>query len=1564
MSGPGEFFDQLGDTAEKAVDAGAELMGEGVEFAGNKAAGVLDSAGLESGADAVRDGTEALANQLGVQVDERKLGQTDDPKELVHGSPDKLEERSRNLKRFAAAFEKVGQGMRGLDAGSWRGKAADSFRENFDVQPKQWLKAADANEDASKALHTFAQTLRWAQGEAREAIHKWNAAERASQRGLAEHNAQVKAYNAEADTYNAAAREGGDPGPKPAKPGEFTDPGKEGREAAEHQLAEARKQRNSAADDAAAKVSQALQSAPAKPSFTDRMQVLGTDYVVGSGLNTAHALGGALKELSSTVKLVRTVNPLDSYNLTHPGQYLANSNMVLSGLVSTAAHPERLPKAIIGSGWGSDPGDASGGVIAGLVGGKGLGGVGRGAARGALKSGGKGAARESLDGAGNTLDKVRRELDRIECGDPVDVATGRMFLPQTDIELPALMPLAFSRMHESSYRAGRWFGQSWASTVDQRLEVDAEGVVFVCADGSLLPYPHPAVGVATQPIEGRRRWPLTVDRHGDYTITDPETGRTWHFDAPSDTDGSGDGVALLSQITDRSTQWLNFAYGADGAPAAVEHSGGYRLEFTTEDGRITALRLAGVDEPLVRYGYDDHGHLATVTNSSGRPTQFTNDADGRMLAWRDTNGSSYSYVYDEQHRCTYQSGTEGHLRSTYRYETLEHGEHATCRTDSLGHTTRYVIDRRCRLIAETDPTGATTRTTYDERDRPLTVEDPLGRVTSYAYDAAGRVVLVVRPDGHYTSVGRDDAGNPVVVAGPEGLRARQQWDEHGNRTAVTDATGATTRFTYTGGGHLTAVTGALGNTTHVATDRAGLPLTVTDPLGATTKYERDAFGRPVRLTDPLGNATTLTWTAEGRLATRTGPDGAMESWTYDGEGNCTRHADAVGGETTYEYTHFDLLTAQTGPDGVRHEFAHDTELRLRQVTNPQGLTWDYTYDPAGRLISETDFDGRMVTYEVDAAGQLATRISPLGQRVSFSRDELGRISSKDADGALTSYAYDEAGRLTRAAGPYSEILLARDAVGRIVSERAGDGRELRREYDALGRCTRRTTPAGTVSEYAYDAAGNCTAVTTGGRTLEFTHDASGRETFRRLGESVSLSQLWEPSGRLSQQTLQGPGGPLQTRSYSYRSDGYLTVISDQLNGDSSFDVDAAGRVTTVRARGWTESYAYDEAGNQTRADWPAEHANPEARGERTYAGTRLGTAGRIRYEHDSAGRMVLRQKHRLSRKPDTWRYAWDAEDRLTSVVTPDGTRWRYLYDPMGRRTAKLRLGADGESVAERTDFTWDGPTLIEQTTVSSMLADAVTLTWDHDGHTPLSQTERITDGTTQSEIDSRFFAIVTDLVGTPSELVDEHGDIAWRTRTTLWGTTTWTADATAYTPLRFPGQYYDPETGLHYNVHRYYDPTTARFTSPDPLGLEPAPNPVTYVHNPHLWIDPLGLGACPPDVALGIREDGLREFADSRGFTHYLDSDTWEAEVRAAAHSPNTRLHVSLDGFNGSTPADMFMQAYNRGMGDRWFATEREMYHVGKAVRLGDREWESINFYENGRLVKVPEPESWPTPKR
>ncbi|GAA0899321.1 hypothetical protein GCM10009574_083640 [Streptomyces asiaticus] len=1068
------------------------------------------------------------------------------------------------------------------------------------------------------------------------------------------------------------------------------------------------------------------------------------------------------------------------------------------------------------------------------------------AARGALSGTGPagGAARRGIRYAFRDLG--RSVKCKLFCGDPVDLATGRMALPQTDITLPARLPLAFSRHFESSYRAGRWFGPSWASTADQRLEIDPEGVIFIREDGSLLSYPHPALGTPALPIEGDPH-PLTIDDHGDYTITDPETGRRWDFANP----GGGHGIALLAHITDRSgSQWLTFDYDSDGAPTAIRHSGGYHLKITTEGERITALHLAsaaadGSDQELLRFGYDEHGHLAAVSNSCGIPTRFTNDPRGRITAWTDTNGSSYRYVYDDQDRCTFQTGEAGHTRNTYTYDDTDPttGLKVTTATNSLGHTSRYLINDKLQVVTEIRTDGATTHTTYDPVHRPLTITDPLGRTVAYTYDQAGRLRQILRPDGRAVSIAYNHQGLPITVTEPDGTQVHRELDESGNLTSVTDAAGATTRYTYDNRGNLASATDALGNTTHIECDTAGLPLAVTDPLGAVTRYERDAFGRIVTITDPLGATTRLSWTVEGKLERRIDPNGTEEFWTYDGEGNCTSHTDAIGGTAHFEYTHFDRLTARTGPNGVRYEFEHDTELQLRKVTNPQGLTWAYEYDPAGRLTSETDFDGRTLTYSYDAAGQLTARTNALGQTISYAYDTLGQVLTKNADGALTTYAYNPAGRLLQATGPDATITYRRDRLGRVESETC-NGRSISFTYDSVGNRTSRTMPSGATSTWTYDATGRPTALTTAERTFTFEHDPTGREITRRLGETLTLKHAWNPTGRLTAQTLTGPDArTLQHRAYAYRADGYLTAIDDHLNGPRSFDLDTTGRVIAVHAQDWTEHYAYDEAGNQTSAQWPSTHPGSEALGIRTYTGTRITHAGSIRYEYDAQDRIVLRQKSRQSRKPDTWRYEWDAEDRLTAVTTPDGTVWRYLYDPFGRRIAKRRL-ADDETVLEQTDFTWDGVTLAEQATTTAELSKSVTMTWDHAGLHPIAQTERISADACQEDIDRRFFVIVTDLVGTPTELVDEEGEAAWRMRSTLWGATTSAANSSTYTPLRFPGQYFDPESGLHYNLHRYYDPEAARYISADPLGLDPADNHHGYVRTPLTWIDPLGLSPC------------------------------------------------------------------------------------------------------------------------
>ncbi|MFC4607717.1 putative T7SS-secreted protein [Streptomyces maoxianensis] len=1443
--GIGDFISDITpDSVEDAVEDGVEWAGNRVEDAGNWTADRLDDVGWESGADWVREQSRSVANRMGAEVDEMDLGQTEDKAKLIYGSPDKITSTAKKLRAFQTAFDSSAEGLKGLDSSQLKGEAAEALRAAVRIQPPKWFTGADACEKAAGALWAFAGTVTWAQGQAQTAIDKWKEGTKASADAADAHRKKVDDFNGAVDRYNAQPADKRDPSTLPPRPAAtFEDPGKKLLQEAQDILAEARKQRNTAAESARTAVRAARDKAPEKPSYAQQL---------GDGLQELqimgdHVGGGVIKGTAGLLNFVRQVNPLDPYNITHPAEYATSLNSLAAGLVVAANDPIGTGRQMI-SDFMKDPYEGFGRLLpdAALTVATGGGGAAVKGVRIAADMADAAKARKLVDDSPDGTHRIP-DGDRDAGGDPVDLATGRMFLPQTDVELPGILPLVFTRRTESGCAVGRFLGPAWTSTVDERLEIDAVGVVHVTAEGLLVPYPHPVPGAPTRPETGRARTLLARDADGDYTVTDPDSGLTFHFTAPSGSEPGGDGDAWLSGITERNGHSITVDRAEDGLPLALVHSAGHLVKLSVAEGLVTALSLAGageggVDLPLMSYGYQD-GNLTAVTKPSGATTTFVYDDHRRVIAWIDSNASRYDYVYDDRDRVVAEGGEAGHIQITLAYTEPDPGtgHHTTTITTAEGHATRHTFGPGCRLLAITDPLGHTTRFTHDPRGNTLSRTDPLGLTTSFSYDEHDRLISAVRPDGSELHTVRGLFGLPVEVFGPDGARMVHEFDERGNRTAVTDQAGTTTRYTYDHGGRLTSVTDALGATTRVVCDAVGLPVEVTDPAGAITRTERDALGRPVRVTDPVGGVTHLEWDADGQLARRTGPDGAVESWTYDGEGNLLARTDASGGVSRFEYTHCDLPVARTRPDGARHEFEHDAELRLTRVVNPQGMTWSYEYDAAGNIVSETDFDGRTLTYRVDAAGRLAARTDALGGTISFVRDQLGQVTRKDVDGRVTTYAYDRAGRLLEAAGSDSELRYQYDRRGLTKTELV-DGRPIMYAYDVLGRRTRRTTPTGHVTSYAYGADGQAHRLTTGGHRVDFTHDAAGRELARVFGDAITVTSAWDEAGRLSEKHITAGGRAVNSRAYSYRADGHVTSVADRLSGTRTFDLDRAGRVTAVHAQGWTERYAYDDVGNQTSASWPSGHPGSEATGPRSYTGTTLTRAGGVRFEYDALGRVTLRQKTRLSRKPDTWRYAWDTENRLTSVTTPDGTRWRYRYDPIGRRVAKQRLAAVGERVVEEVRFTWDGLTLCEQTSHQPDLPHTVALTWDHRADVPLAQTERIlTPDERQEEIDRRFFAIATDLIGTPTELIDESGDISWRSRATLWGTTAWARDSSTYTPLRFPGQYFDPETGLHYNYFRHYDPESGRYVSPDPLGLAPAPNPVAYVDNPYTGCDPLGL---------------------------------------------------------------------------------------------------------------------------
>jgi RHS repeat-associated protein len=213
------------------------------------------------------------------------------------------------------------------------------------------------------------------------------------------------------------------------------------------------------------------------------------------------------------------------------------------------------------------------------------------------------------------------------------------------------------------------------------------------------------------------------------------------------------------------------------------------------------------------------------------------------------------------------------------------------------------------------------------------------------------------------------------------------------------------------------------------------------------------------------------------------------------------------------------------------------------------------------------------------------------------------------------------------------------------------------------------------------------------------------------------------------------------------------------------------------------------------------------------------------------------------------------------LETPEGARWRYTYNSFGRRVGKLLLGAPDR---RRVDYLWQGQALAEAWHRRDGDGDGGPSTrierwhFEPDGVRPLAREAVVADGRDLANAarDSEWLVVVADQIGTPTALFDTGGAQRWKCDATLWGRARTARDLIRARSedepardqpscaLRFPGQWEDAESGLHYNLNRYYDPDTGQYLSPDPIGVDGGLRTHAYVHNPLAWMDPLGLAEC------------------------------------------------------------------------------------------------------------------------
>jgi RHS repeat-associated protein len=151
-----------------------------------------------------------------------------------------------------------------------------------------------------------------------------------------------------------------------------------------------------------------------------------------------------------------------------------------------------------------------------------------------------------------------------------------------------------------------------------------------------------------------------------------------------------------------------------------------------------------------------------------------------------------------------------------------------------------------------------------------------------------------------------------------------------------------------------------------------------------------------------------------------------------------------------------------------------------------------------------------------------------------------------------------------------------------------------------------------------------------------------------------------------------------------------------------------------------------------------------------------------------------------------------------------------------------------------------------------------------------------------------------DHLGTPQEMTDWEGRIVWSARYRVHGNVLKQEVAEVENNLRFQGQYFDAETGLHYNRFRYYDPCTGQFTQQDPVGLLGEENGYAYASNPATWIDPFGLTCKELSSWNQFQKDTKGQFANStKSAEAYNRMKQVEAMEKGTRPDPATYLPPS-----------------------------------------------------------------------
>jgi len=786
--------------------------------------------------------------------------------------------------------------------------------------------------------------------------------------------------------------------------------------------------------------------------------------------------------------------------------------------------------------------------------------------------------------------------------------------------------------------------------------------------------------------------------------------------------------------------------------------------------------------------YNSNGLVSVIRDHSGREWQYTYDGDAQLISVTDPMSGTRQYDYQQ-----YQPPGDGHTYS-----------HLVRVTDESGVVETEVTYNGSRVASYREMEN-TFSYQYDLTNRRTTKTDSQGSQWIFTFNETGQVVQETAPLGRTTVFERN--GDSLV-------------------TKKIDPNGTEYSFTYNEYGHLTSETDGRGSMTVQYADDNPWPEQLTTRLGRVTEVAYDARGNVVSITDAADSVTTLAWSAQGDMTSVANALEASVTMAYSPQGVVTSRSDSVGRTIAYQYDQRNNVTQITNPAGEQRKFEYDQLNRLTAEIDGEGNRTSYTYDAADRLLTVTLHNNTTINNTYDIYGRIATskRFQHTPIQFTYRSDNLrasvtrpnGTVISSQYDLAKRrigetvgsedtfTYTYDVLDRITGITNNTGSVSYTYDDYDRITSETVNGitttysynnedeitqltalGIEQTQSFNLRGQLESISTPNANYT-YVYDAIGRVTSIAGGSRSTAFTYDSSSQLLSIDHANGRDHGYLYDNNRRIVQ--WQGVAG--ETRGY---------------------DFDLAGRLTAVSSPTLAVSYAYDGNGNRTSQGAIISLSNElvensthqfsyDANGNRTEKIDK--TTGVVdRYTYNELDQLI-----RFQRFP-------------VSSATAPTINVSYEYGPAGKRWRKTD-NINGGS----TEFYWAGSSLLGEET------NSIQRRYVLEGLTPISFIQQGSE-----------YNLQRDHLGTSHEITDSTGSVVWQGDYVSFGSAVISINSIENN-TRFPGQYYDAKSELHYNHYRDYDPATGRYLQADPIGMAGGLNPYTYAqNNPLSYSDSEGL---------------------------------------------------------------------------------------------------------------------------